>query len=101
MDDTSTRDFAVQALTEIKAHIASCDRRYAEGNDRMEKIFAYIKDAHRATGDQIADATKEITDLQTALAEARGAGKMAKLIGGGISGAMGFIGGLGGHLALK
>lgn len=94
MASNDTRDLAMQALTKINSHIDACERRYQEGNQRLEKMFAYIKDAHEKTGAQI-------DIIQNTLAEQRGAGKMAKVLGAAGAGIMGIIGGAGGSHLLK
>lgn len=71
--DNDTRDVAMKALVKIDSHIDACERRYQEGNQRMEKMFSYIKDAHEKTGNQI-DAIRDT------LAEQRGAGKLGKIM---------------------
>jgi hypothetical protein len=100
-DPLGTRDVAIRAITKIEEHIITCERRYEESNQRLERMFAYIKDAHEATGVKIENATKEINTLQTVIATARGAGKMATIMAAAGSGVMGVIGGIGGHFALK
>lgn len=99
MPRDDTRDLAIEAMTTIKSHIDTCERRYHEGNKRLESMFTYIKEAHESTGEQIEAATKQINDLQNTIAEARGAGKMAKWMGAAGAGLMGLLGGsVGSHL---
>lgn len=81
MDETSI--MAVRALTTIENHIAACDRRYEEYRDRQEKTLRLLE------------------NLNTQMAEARGAGKMAKVIMGAVSGTMGLLGGLSSHFVVK
>ena len=81
MEDT--RDIAIEAMSEIKAHIASCDRRYEEYRTRQEQTLVYLKDM-----------TRQISGLSETIAEARGAGKMAKFMAGAVGAGAGFIGGM-------
>jgi hypothetical protein len=100
MGDTDTRDLAITAMTKIDSHIDACERRYNEGNQKLERIFEYIKDSHNETTKKIDDTTNDtngkiaaaiqsINDMQNVLAEARGAGKLGKIITHGISGLVG------------
>ena len=88
--DHSTRDIAVQALTKIEEHTKSCDRRYQESNAKQERMLEYLKEMNGQMG-----------QVKDQIAEARGAGKMAKVITGAVSGLMGFVGGLGSHIGFK
>lgn len=84
----------MQALTKINSHIDGCERRYQEGNQRMEKLFSFIQSAH-------AENRTDIGEIKDTLAEQRGAGKMAKAIYGMGAGLMGLVGGIGGSHILK
>ena len=98
VDDT--RDMAVKASANIDFHIAACEKRYQEWNGRLDRLFGYIKDAHDQTNKQINAIADQVSTVQTTLAEARGAGKAAKLIGGGITAVVGAASGfLAGHLS--
>lgn len=92
---------------EIHAHKDECSRRYEEGNQRLEKIFTYIKEAHADTNRKIEQTTNDtnrriesvaikVGKMQTGIDEDRGAGKVGKiiahsisvLIGGGVIGTL-------------
>ena len=88
--DVQTRDMAVNALARIDAHITTCDRRYEDWQKRQDQTLNYLKDIH-----------EKMNGLSDQIAEARGAGKMAKVITSGIAAASGFFGGLGSHIAIK
>lgn len=88
-------DVAVGKLeARLDAHLTACERRYQEGNQRLEKLFSFIKDAHDEN-------RKDISEIKNTLAEQRGAGKMMKLLGAAGAGAMGLLGGMGGSHLLK
>lgn len=88
MDET--RDLAVRAITTIENHVASCDRRYEEWSKRQDKTLEYLKGINDQMG-----------AMKDQIAEARGAGKMAKLMTGAVSGLMGLAGGLSSHFVIK
>lgn len=118
--DRDTRDIAVRALTEIQSHSSVCAQRAAESNQRMERMFSYIKEAHTDMGSQIQDVvtdmgtikqalitasngTRQVTELtqrveaiQTTLAEQRGASKLLKLVAGATVAAVGALSGFAG-----
>lgn len=78
----------------VDSHLDSCERRYQEWNGRMEKLFDFIKEAHKEN-------RKDIGEIKDTLAEQRGAGRMAKLLAGAGAGIMGLVGGVGGSHLLK
>lgn len=90
MDDFSTRDMALRAMTTIENHVASCDKRYEEYRDRQDKTLRFLESMHA-----------QLSDMKIQIAEYKGAGKMAKIITGAVSGVMGLIGGAGSHIIIK
>jgi hypothetical protein len=90
VDNQETRDMAIRAMTNIENHIASCDRRYEEWRERQDKTLEYLKDI-----------TDQMGAMKDQIAEARGAGKMAKIITGAVSGIMGLVGGASSHIIIK
>ena len=82
-EDRNTRDMAVRAFTTIDNHIKTCDMRYGELKEFQSKTWVLLN------------------EIKSQMDTAKGAGMMAKLIMGGISGAMGLIGGIGSHLIIK
>lgn len=123
VDDT--RDIALTAIAEIRAHGATCIIQNQENERRWDRAFAYMKEAHTSTEKQINDVgnqintinialsntqagAKQVSDLaiqvgsiQATLAEQRGAGKLMKMVftimGALLAAASGFLGGKLGH----
>lgn len=57
----------------IDSHLDSCERRYQEWNGRVEKLFDFIKEAHKEN-------RVDINEIKDTLAEQRGASKLGKVI---------------------
>lgn len=85
--DQRTRDIAVEALTWMKHHSASCDQRYGELSEQQERTLKYLQTL-----------LQDIGDIKIRAAEMRGAGKMAKALWVAGTGTMGFLGGLASHV---
>lgn len=94
MSETGLEVAVAKIETRLEGHLTACERRYQEGNERLQRMFDYIKNAHEKTGTQIAE-------IQDTLAEQRGASKMAKLMAGAGAGIMGLLGGVGGSHFIK
>jgi len=75
MSEKDTLIVATRALEQIKAHIESCDRRYAEQVMKLSEI------------------SNKLTEYGENFAEARGAGKMAKALWTAVAAGAGYLGG--------
>lgn len=91
---TSLEVVVAKIETRLDSHLSACERRYQEGNDRIERLFSFMKEAH-------AENRKDIGEIKNTLAEQRGAGRMAKLVAGAVAGLMGLVGGVGGSHFIK
>jgi hypothetical protein len=97
----STRDMAVRALERISSHEDGCERRYKEGNERFDRMFKFIKEAHEQTDARLANLEGSISTQNLKLAEQKGGRKMAIAIWGGIISILSIIGGFVGAHASK
>lgn len=81
---------------EFNAHMLACNRRYEEDVRWKDRLFSYIREstektdkkideAHKQTAQKVDGAVNELNTIKNVMAEARGAGKLTKFIGHGIS----------------
>lgn len=81
-----TRDLAIRAMQKIESHIDACERRYNEGNQRQERLFAFIKEAHEENKKEIGATKIQIGAIATIISEQQGAAKFGKLLGNVVAG---------------